>query len=116
MPTKSEEAILIFLDGAGLADSVYRSSDLSTLEDLLIARLEKEGIGILDGHEIGPTETVIYLYGASAEKMFAEIKPILEKYPLCQNSKVVVRHGGPGANQRVVSLPTASGGGKGTGS
>jgi hypothetical protein len=63
MLTKSEEAVLIFLDRTGLSGSVYRTCDLSALEDLLIARLEKEKVGILDGHEIRPTETVIYLYG-----------------------------------------------------
>ncbi|HEY1742943.1 MAG TPA: hypothetical protein VGG18_07235 [Granulicella sp.] len=100
--TQNEEAVIIFLDGQGLNEAVYQTYDLSTLEDLLIEQIEPHGIGELDGHETGPTQTTIYMYGPDAEALFSRVQPILASYPLCQNSRAVVRHGGPGSSQREV--------------
>jgi hypothetical protein len=103
--TKNEEAVLIFLEGHGPDDAVYQTYDLSTLEDLLIEQIEPDGIGELDGHETGPTQTTIYLYGPNAEKLFSRVQPVLASYPLCQNSRAVVRRGGPGSSQREILFP-----------
>lgn len=103
--TQIEEAVLISLDGRGLDDAVYQAYDLSTLEDLLRKQIEPDGIGELDGHETGPTETTIYLYGSNAEELFSRVQPVLASYPLCQNSRVVIRQGGPGSSQREVVFP-----------
>ncbi len=103
--TQNEEAVVISLDGQGLDDVVYQTHDLSTLEDLLIEQIEPDGIGELDGHETGPTQTTIYLYGPNAEEIFSRVQPILASYPLCQNSRAVVRRGGPGSSQREVVFP-----------
>jgi hypothetical protein len=102
---KSEEAVLISLDGHGLDDAVYRAYDLGTLEDLLVEQIEPDKIGELDGHESGPTQTTIYLYGLDAEELFSRVQPILASYPLCQNSRAVIRRGGPGSTQREVVFP-----------
>jgi hypothetical protein len=99
---ENEEAVVISLDGQGLDDAVYQAYDLSTLEDLLIEQIEPDGIGELDGHETGPTQTTIYLYGTDAEELFSRVEPVLASYPLCQNSRVVIRRGGPGSSQREV--------------
>jgi hypothetical protein len=103
--TQNEEAVVITLDGQGLDDAVYQTYDLSTLEDLLIEQIEPDGIGNLDGHETGPTETTIYLYGNNAEEIFSKVKSVLVSYPLCQNSRAVVRRGGPGSDQREIMFP-----------
>jgi hypothetical protein len=103
--SENEEALLISLDGQGLDDTVYQACDLSTLEDLLIDQIERDGIGRIDGHEIGPAQTMIYLYGSDAEELFSRVQPILATYPLCQNSRVIIRHGGPGSRQREVLFP-----------
>ena len=103
--TQNEEAVVISLDGQGLDDAVSHTYDLSTLEDLLSEQIEPDGIGELDGHETGPTQTTIYLYGPNAEELFSRVQPVLATYPLCQNGRVVVRRGGPGSSQREIVFP-----------
>jgi hypothetical protein len=103
--TQNEEAVVIFLDGLGLDDAVYQTYDLSTLEDLLTEQIEPDGIGELDGHETGQTQTTIYLYGPDAEELFSRVQPVLASYPLCQHSRAVVRRGGPGPSQRETAFP-----------
>lgn len=102
---ENEEAVLISLDGQGLDDAVYQAYDLSTLEDLLSEQIGPDDIGELDGHEIGPSQTTIYLYGSDAEELFSRVQPVLASYPLCQNSRAVIRRGGPGSSQREVIFP-----------
>jgi hypothetical protein len=102
---QNEEAVVISLDAQRLDYATYQTYDLSTLEDLLSQQIEPDGIGELDGHETGPTQTTIYLYGPNAEELFLRVQPVLASYPLCQNSRVVVRRGGPGSSQREVVFP-----------
>ena len=103
----NEEAVLVFLDGQGLSSEVYRNNDLSTLEDLVVEQIAALKVGELDGHEWSKTGTVIYLYGADAELLYSTVKPVLLSYPLCQNSRVIIRRGGPGSLQREVVIPAA---------
>jgi len=98
------QAVLVHLDGQGLPDDVYRNNDLATLEDRLREAIEAGVLGEFDGNEVGPTVTTLYMYGPDAERLFAGIESTLRAYPLCKNARVVVRSGGPGANQREVRL------------
>lgn len=97
---KQEEAVIIHLDAVSLPDEIYQQYDLITLEEKIREVLEKQNLGEYDGDESGPGVTKIYLYGPDAEKMFSSLKPVLKNYPLCKNSKVLIRRGGPGATQR----------------
>ncbi len=99
-----EQAVLVYLDGTGLPLHIYEECDLATIEDRLIEVMERNGLGKFDGNEIGPTETVLYMYGPDAELLFTGIEATLRDYPLCQGARVVIRHGSPGANQREVRL------------
>lgn len=87
------EYVAIHLDGVGLADEIYETYDLSTLEDQLIPTLGTKGE--LDGHEFRDKECVIYLSGGDGDEIFETIKPVLMKYPLCENARVLIsgRHG-----------------------
>ena len=105
MPTKTEEAVVIVLDDAGMDGIPNRQCDVSTLEDLLMERLASDGAGVLDGSESGPTGTKIFLYGSDCEKMFASVEPVLKSYALCRNGRVVIRSGAPGSEQREIRLP-----------
>ena len=96
---KVDECVLIILDGSSLPDEIYQQYDLSTLEDQLIEVIGKNGVGELDGNETGPMETTIYTYGPDADRLYEIIEPVLVTYPLCENARVVIRHGGPGAPQ-----------------
>jgi hypothetical protein len=106
MATKAEEAVVIMLDDVGRDKETDRNSNTSALEDLLIERLATDCCGVLDGSETGPTGTTIFLYGADCEKMYASVEPVLKSYALCRNGRVVIRHGGPGSEQREIRLPT----------
>jgi hypothetical protein len=100
-----QQAVLIHLDGTTLPDAVYAHHDLATLEDELIAVIELEKLGEFDGNEIGPAETTLFLYGPDAEKLFKGVELVLRANPLCQNARISIRTGGPGAAVREVRLP-----------
>jgi hypothetical protein len=101
----SEHAVLVALDGTSLPSSVYEEHDLWTLEEQLIEILEREGGGVLDGNEVGPAETVLFLYGPDADVLFASIKPALLGNPLCQNARVTIRYGDANARSREERIP-----------
>lgn len=64
----------------------------------------REGLGIFDGNGVGPGEATLFMYGPDAERLFAGIEKTLRAYPLCQNARVVIRKGGPGAEEREIRL------------
>ncbi|WP_213806236.1 hypothetical protein [Granulicella sp. dw_53] len=99
-----KQAVLVHLNGSDLDQSIYDENDLSTIEDLLIAKLDGTGLGEFDGNEVGNYEAILYLYGDDAEKLFDRVEPVLRGYPLCQKAKVIIRQGEPGAVQREVTL------------
>lgn len=95
------ECLAIFLDGNSLPDEVYQKTDVNELND----RLQSGGVGELGSWWAGPSETVLFYFGLNAESQFNAIKPVLESYPLCQNSRVVIRHGNSSLNSRTVQFP-----------
>lgn len=99
-----EQAVLVYLDGTGLPAEVYRDCDLVTIEDRLTEIIERDGLGEFDGNEVGPAETVLFMYGPDAERLFAGIEQALREYPLCKGARIVIRRGKPGAEQREVRL------------
>jgi hypothetical protein len=100
-----EQAVLIHLDGTSLPKHVYDEQDLATLEDELIAVVEGQALGEFDGNEIGPTETTPFLYATDADALFRGIEPVLRANPLCQNARIVIRAGGPGAPETEIRMP-----------
>lgn len=62
------------------------------------------GVGVFDGNETGSGETCLFLYGADTEALFNVIKPVLQRYPLCQGARVIIRKGKPGATERELTL------------
>jgi tetratricopeptide (TPR) repeat protein len=85
--------LLIELDGIHLPESVYRDCDIATLENRLEEVLETDEHGELDGHETGPENTTLFLYGADAEALFRAVEPVLQDYPLCRGARVTIRQG-----------------------
>ncbi len=83
---------------------VSRHLALAVLGDVDLRRIDRENLAEFDGNEIGPTETTLYMYAPDAEKLFATIEAVLRGYPLCQNARVLIRRGGPGAKSREVRL------------
>jgi len=95
---------MVHLRGHGLPDDVYEQYDLATIEDQLIEIIEQKGLGAFDGNEMGPKETILFMYGADAERLYSSIESALRNYPLCQGAKVILRYGPPGSEQREILL------------
>ena len=102
--SRPQEAVLVHLNGTSLPAETYEECDLSTIEDRLIAAIEKDRLGEFDGNESGPEETILCMYGPDAERLFSGIEATLRDYPLCAGARVVIRKGGPGAPEREVRL------------
>lgn len=99
-----EQAVIVRLAGSELPDETYQDYDLATLEDRLIEAVARSQSGEYDGNEFGEDETNLYLYGPNAETLFSAIEDTLRGYPLCQNARVVIRHGPPGSPGREVII------------
>jgi hypothetical protein len=101
----NEQAVLIHLDGQSLPDEIYEQYDLETLEDQLTGIMNANSLGKFDGNEFGPEETVLFIYGPDAERLFAGIESAIRAYPLCRGARVVIRKGPPGAPEREMRMP-----------
>ena len=88
VPFGRKEGLAVYLDGINLPDKVYETCTCQ-----------------IRGSWVGPSETSIYMYGSDAESMFTHIEPVLATYPLCQNARVVIRHGNPDLQPRTVRFP-----------
>jgi len=79
-----------------------------TQQGLAIKQIE-DALGLggksLRGSWGGPEETSLYFYGADAEHMFRRLEPLLLTLPICQNARVVLRHGNPELGPQTVRLP-----------
>jgi hypothetical protein len=99
-----KEGLAVYLDGINLPDEVYDTCSCDGLAALIsnaLASVEGE----IFGSWVGRSETAIYLYSPNAENMFSILEPILSGYPLCQNARIVIRHGNPDLHPRTVRLP-----------
>jgi len=92
-----DQAVLIYLEGEDFDQMVL-------LSDRLTASLAKTNLGMFNGNEIGGGETVLFLYGDDAEKLFEHILPVLQQYEFCRGARAIISQGAPGAPQRKVVL------------
>jgi hypothetical protein len=100
------ECVAIFLDGIGLPATVYQTSDINELAGLLEERLDGGAIGEIRGSWAGETETSLLIYGPQAEAIADAIYPVLQTYPLCQNSRLIVRYRHPDGLSREERIPS----------
>lgn len=100
-----EQALIITIPlhsgKTGNADELKR---LYALEDHLIVAIKESGAGEYDGNEIGEGVFTIYVYGPSAERLFAVVRPILKKFRPPTGSFLVKRYGKPGSKQDRVAI------------
>lgn len=83
----SLEGLGVYLNGTDLPSNVYQESDVNFVYDELNRLIE--GIGEVQSHWQGPTETALYLYGTSFAEMQLRIQPLVKTYPLCQQCRIV---------------------------
>lgn len=81
------EGAALYLNGSELAPEVYQTADTNALIDAINAALA--GKGKFMSHWEGPTETALYLYGASFAEIAATIAPIIAATPECEKSRLV---------------------------
>jgi hypothetical protein len=62
------------------------------LENSLIATIEAQSLGDLDGNEFGGGEAVLYCYGPDAGRLFAGIEATLRAFP-ARPAHVMLRYG-----------------------
>ncbi len=77
------EGIGIYLDGNNLPDNVYAESDINFIITEVHRLIETEYI--VNRYWESENGTALYFYGESFEKMNAQIRELIESYPLCQN-------------------------------
>lgn len=99
-----EQAVLVYLDGTSLPDDVYAEYDVVTLEDRLTQIISDKSLGEYDGDEFGPKGVTLFMYGPNAQRLFEGIEPVIRSYPLCQNARVVIRGGPPGAPETEITV------------
>ena len=104
-PTDSnEQAVLIYLDGTSLPQEVYDEYDVATLEDRLTDAISNQSLGEYDGDEFGPEGVTLFMYGPDGQRLFAGIESVVRSYPLCQNARVIIRTGPPGAPETEIAI------------
>ena len=103
LPFGTQEGLAIYLDGVNPLDAVYQSTNINELADQISEKISPVG-GSIRGSWVGPTETSIYIYEPSAETILAQLEPLLRSYALCQNARIMVRHGNPSLGTRTVRL------------
>jgi len=93
----------------------YGSTNLSrlfALEDKLEAAVKKANVGEYDGNEIATdgSDGFLYLYGPSADQIYAVIEPILKSTDFLRGAAVVRRYGPPdgSAPQTATTIGDAS--------
>jgi len=81
------EGLAFYLNGVELAEETYKTCDVDFVISELNRLLGNEGKYY--SYWRGPTETALYVYGSSFEKMKGLIMPFREEYPLCEKSRIV---------------------------
>jgi hypothetical protein len=97
----TQQALALYLDGVGLPDEVYANLDFDAVVDELQTAF---GVPMRETW-MGPAETGLYFYGADAEALFTRGEAVLRRLPICQNARVVLRHGHASLNPRTIRLP-----------
>lgn len=87
IPFGEHEGLALYLNGTDLPEDVYVSCDANHVYDECIRLLD--GVGMVNSHWQGPTETALYMYGRSFDEMQARIAGFLADYPLCRDCRVV---------------------------
>lgn len=76
------------------------ASEFTELEDHLATALRVAKAGHVDGNEIGGRSWTIFMYGKSADALFAAIQPVLKSCSRSEGATVTKQFGGPNAEER----------------
>jgi hypothetical protein len=81
-----QDGLALYLNGTDLPEDVYRNCD----SNHVYAECNRliEGIGRVESYWSGPKETALYMYGIDFHLMHEKLRPFLEAYPLCRQSRI----------------------------
>lgn len=77
---------------------------MHALQDRLIEAIKGGDAGELDGDEFGEGVCTVYMYGASADRLWHAIAPVLETERFTEGSHAIKRFGEPGAREERIDL------------
>jgi len=86
IPFGEHEGLGLYMNGTDLPEEVYKTCD----SNFVYSECEKliEGVGTINSHWQGPTETALYMYGKNFEEMKSRISSFVAEYPLCQKCRI----------------------------
>src|SRR5580692_3145476 len=100
-----EQALIITIPlRSGKTGNPDELKRLHVLEDQLNLAIKDSKVGEYDGDEVGEGVFTIYIYGSSAERLFAVVLPILKRFRPPTGSFLINRYGKPGSKQDRVAL------------
>jgi hypothetical protein len=89
-----EQAVIVHLR---LSDGGFGSLEdrdcLFELQDKIAAAIQAADAGELDGDEFGEGECVLFMYGPSADRLFAAIEPLLRSSLSAVGGYAIKRYG-----------------------
>lgn len=95
---QGEQAVIICLQfPVGKLQEKKAVDALYDLDDIFCNIIQTSGTGTYDGHEFceGPDEESVrfFMYGPDANRMYDEIKPILQALPRLQEVSIIKQYG-----------------------
>jgi hypothetical protein len=100
-----EQAVIATIKlNSGDMGSAEERQRITALEDQLSDAITRSSTGEFDGDEYGGGGCTVYMYGPSAERLFAAVSPVLKNSRAPKGSYVIKRYGKPGAKQDRVAL------------
>lgn len=100
---KAEEAVVVYLKGAPSPEE-REAESLEGIEADLQRVLAEKQLGEYDGNQVGEGGATLFMYGPSADRLFAGVEPTLRTHALCRNALVRIRPGPPGTPFKEVRL------------
>lgn len=81
------EGLAVYLNGTDLPAETYKQCD----SNFVVSEFQRllGSTGRVLSHWQGPTETALYVYGASFQSMKEALSPFIESYPLCEKCRIV---------------------------
>jgi hypothetical protein len=100
-----EQALIITIPlRSGKTGNPDELKRLHVLEDQLNLAIKDSKVGEYDGDEVGEGVFTIYIYGPSAERLFAVVRPILKRFRPPTGSFLIKRYGKLGSKQDRVAV------------
>ncbi len=100
--SSGDHAVIVHFD--------YGSTDLAplfALEEQLEQAINDAGVGEFDGNEVAVdgSDGSLYMYGPDADRLFATVRPVLERSTAIRNAVATVRYGPPRDDVRSTKVP-----------